>query len=89
MKIVLGLKIRPARVVILTQRVIFLAGAIFIFNITLVPVVLLAFHNMALYALLICIFAALLYFLRVNDKKEAEKGTYNNFSSKSSDDDIF
>jgi hypothetical protein len=89
MRFVLSWKIRPARVVILAQRVIFLAGAIFIFNTTLVPVVLIAFHGMALYTLLICAFAALLYFLRVSDKEESDMGVGRNYPTSPKNDDIF
>jgi hypothetical protein len=87
MKMAMSWEIRPARVVILAQRVIFLAGAIFIFNITLVPVVLIAFHGMALYTLLICALAAFLYFLRVNDKEKPGVDVGHPTSPKN--DDIF
>ena len=89
MKLVLSLKIRPARVVILAQSVIFLTGALLIFNIALVPVVLIAFHGMALYTLGICAFAALLYFIRVTDqesKKEMRTGYPPKYPK---DEDIF
>jgi hypothetical protein len=87
MKMVMSWRVRPARVVILAQRVIFLAGAIFIFNITLVPVVLIAFHGMALYTLLICALAAFLYFLRVNDQEKPRVDAGHSTSPKN--DDIF
>jgi hypothetical protein len=89
MKMVMSWKIRPARVVILAQRVIFLAGAIFIFNTTLVPVVLIAFRGMAFYTLLICAFAALLYFLRVSDKEESDMGVGRSYPTSPKNDDIF
>jgi len=89
MKMVLSWKMRPARVVILAQRVVFLAGAIFIFNTTLVPVVLIAFHGMALYTLLICALAAFLYFLRVSDKEESDIGIGRSYPTSPKSDDIF
>lgn len=61
-------EIRPARVVILTEQVLFLAGNLFIFDVAFVPIVLAAFHGLALVSLLICVCAALLYLFSVSDK---------------------
>ncbi|MBD3217024.1 MAG: hypothetical protein GF310_02020 [candidate division Zixibacteria bacterium] len=66
--LVIRARIRTGKVIESAQMVIFLVGAILIFNITLVPIVLIAFHGMAFYALWICGLSAILYFVRV--KKE-------------------
>jgi hypothetical protein len=67
-KLLIRHRIRPARVIILTRSALFLGGAIFVFNLAFVPVVLIAFHGVAAMCLGICMFAALLYLIRVNDQ---------------------
>ena len=66
-KLLLYFRVRAGRVIYSAQMVTFLVGAIFVFNITLVPIVLIAFHGMAFYTLCICGIAALLYFLADNN----------------------
>ncbi len=85
-KFMIRQRIRPARVVILTQGVLSLAGTVFVFNILFVPVVLIAFHGMALFSIMICTTTAVLYLIRVNDKDSSGKGTA---SGKSYPDDRF
>ena len=60
-------RIRPVRVVIQTRTVLFLTGVIFIFDLAVVPVVLVTFNGAALFCLGICACVALLYLLCVND----------------------
>lgn len=75
-KLLIKQRVRPPKVIYSAQMVLFLAGAIFVFNVTMVPVVLIAFHGMALYALWICSIAAILYFFRVGGKdQESLKGS--------------
>lgn len=69
-------RIRPARVVILAQGVLSLAGTVFVFNILFAPVVLIAFHGMALFSLIICMIIAILYLIRVDDKESGRKANH-------------
>jgi len=72
-KIMIHQRIRPARVVVLSQCTLSLAGTVFIFNILFVPVVLIAFHGMALFSLIICTVTAVLYLIRVDDRESGGK----------------
>jgi hypothetical protein len=63
--------VRPGRVVILARLIFFLSGLIFIFNLAFIPVVLVAFHGVATVCLGLCMLAALLYLLRVDDRPKA------------------
>lgn len=72
-KFMIRQRIRPARVVILTQGVLSLAGTVFIFNILFVPAVLIAIHGAALFSLIICTITAILYLIRVDDKDSLGK----------------
>lgn len=65
-------RVRPSIVVIQTQWVLSLIGSIFIFNLFFVPVVLIAFRGMALFTLFSCTVAAILYFIRVDDRSDTE-----------------
>lgn len=69
-KLLIKQGVRRPKVIYSAQMVLFLAGAIFVFNITMVPVVLIAFHGMALWALWICSIAAVFYFFRVSGKDQ-------------------
>ncbi len=60
-------RIRPARVVILSFTVIFLAGAIFIFNLVMAPVILLLLYPLALFCLGACFITAIVYLIKVDD----------------------
>ena len=60
--------VRPVRVVILARLVIFFVGAPFVFNLAFVPVVLIALHGVAVLCLGVCMLAALLYLIRVDDR---------------------
>lgn len=59
---------RPGRVVALGRLTLFLAGAIFMFDVALVPVVLVAFHGIAGLCLAICTAGAIVFMVRVNDQ---------------------
>ncbi len=63
---------RPARVVIFTHWALFLVGGIFLFNVMLVPVVLVAFHGVAVICLLICAGVAVVYLSKVEDRERPE-----------------
>lgn len=63
-------RVRPGKVIASAQMVVFLAGALFIFNTTLVPIVLVAFNGVAFLALCICGVTALIYFLQVTGKDD-------------------
>lgn len=63
---------RPVRVVILTHWALFLVGGIFLFNLMLVPVVLVAFHGVAMICLLTCAFVAVVYLTQVDDRERPE-----------------
>lgn len=69
-KLLINQRVRRPKVIYSAQMVLFLAGAIFVFNVTMVPVVLIAFHGMALWALWICSIAAVFYFLRVSGQEK-------------------
>lgn len=69
-------RVRPSRVVILAQGVLFLAGTVFVFDILFAPAVLIAFHGMALLSLIICMIIAILYLIRVDDKESAKKADH-------------
>jgi len=72
-KFMIHQRIRPARVVVLSQCTLSLAGTVFIFNILFVPVVLIAFHGMALFSLIICTVTVVLYLIRVDDRESERK----------------
>lgn len=74
-KLCINGRVRSGKVIFSTQMVIFWVGAIFIFNVTLVPIVLIAFHGMALFALWICGITAILYFIRVSGKDSGIEGS--------------
>jgi hypothetical protein len=67
-RFLLSRRARPGRVIFSAQMVVFLVGALFIFNTTLVPIVLIAFNGIAFFTLCICGVTALMYFLQVTDK---------------------
>ena len=73
-KILLNLRVRSGRVIYNTQMVLFLVGAILIFNLTLVPIVLVALNGMAFYALGLCGFFAVVYLIKVNERQTATFG---------------
>jgi heme A synthase len=66
-KILTNKKTRPPRVLALTYLAFGLIGTIGIFNIAIVPVVLFAFHNLAIITLVTCGIAACSYFINVKD----------------------
>jgi len=86
-KLLMNNRVRSGKVIYSAQMVIFLVGAIFIFNVTLVPVVLIAFHGMAFHALWICGVAAILYFIRVKQPKQRQISV--DVLGTGADDDIF
>ena len=67
-RLLIAQRVRPAAVIFSAQMVFFFVGAIFIFNVTMVPVVLIAFHGMAFHTLWLCAAAAILYVIKVTDK---------------------
>ncbi len=87
-KLLRNSRVRSGKVIYSAQMVIFLVGAIFIFNVTLVPVVLIAFHGMAFHALWICGLSAILYFFRVK-KDQPQKQRYKRRDLGIDEPDIF
>ncbi len=82
-------RVRTASVIHQTQMVVFLVGAIFVFNTTLVPIVLVSFNGMAFHALWICGVSAILYFLRVDKKPERNSDFETGYSKYKSNNDPF
>ena len=69
-------RIRPARVIILSFTVIFLAGAIFIFNLIMAPVILLLLYPLALFCLSACFITAIIYLIKVNDSEYVSRKNF-------------
>ena len=67
-------KVRPERVIIQTRLILSWAGSLFLFNLLLVPVVLIAFHRIAWFILGACSFTAILYFIKVDDRDKGSIG---------------
>lgn len=61
---------RPVRVAAQARMALFLAGAIFLFNVAIVPVVLVAFHGVAGGCLLACAVATVVYLIQVDDRED-------------------
>ena len=74
-------KIRPIRVIALAYRAFMLIVAIFIFNVAIVPVVLVSFHGMALITLVICGVTSFVYLIRVKDEEQDDAITFTHNKS--------
>lgn len=77
--------LRPPRVVAEARLALFLVGVIFVFNLALVPVVLVAFHGVAGICLLTCAAAAVVYLIRVDDRESAEPASIAGAASRGAD----
>jgi Ca2+/Na+ antiporter len=63
-------RIRPMRVIVQTRSILFMIGVIFLFDLAVVPVVLVYLNWAVPLCLGICIGIALLYFVCVNDQDQ-------------------
>ncbi|WP_124330183.1 hypothetical protein [Desulfonema ishimotonii] len=70
-------RVRSGRVIEQTRFVIWLTGTIFIYNLLMVPAVLVAFHGMAFWMLCFCFISAIVYFLKIDDKDVREQSLFD------------
>lgn len=65
-------KDRPARVIKEAEVAIFLAGALFLFNLVLVPLVLVALGGLAPLILVVCVVVTICYLIKFTSGERAE-----------------